>query len=190
MSRSVICRCRHEDCGTDTFVAHIDDIRLLSDNTCCPDCGRQQSPDVIGVPNGLYRHYKGNVYKVTGHGLLTDPEMPVVIYHNVNNPQLTCVRPATMFIEQVEGKPRFQYIGQSSPGLTFPALVEAELNRARRLHPGKQNSLHEAYGVLQEEVDEFWDLVKSKKPDPTKVREELVQVAAMAQRSAEDLEIV
>jgi hypothetical protein len=160
----------------------------LTTTACCPECGRQQSPDVLGVPNGLYKHYKGNTYRVTGYGLLTDPETRVVYYHNIETPDQLMARPTTMFIENVNGQPRFQYIGGESPN-TFPALVKAELERARRLHPGNQRCLHEAYGVLQEEVDEFWDLVKFKKPDPKKVLEELVQVAAMAQRSAEDLEL-
>lgn len=70
---------------------------------------------------------------------------------------------------------------------TFPELVKTELNRARSKHPGEQRSLHEAYAVILEEVDEFWDLVKSQKPDPNKVLDELVQISAMCQRAAEDV---
>lgn len=42
------------------------------------------------------------------------------------------------------------------------------------------NSAHEGYAVLLEEVDELWHEVK--KNDPTRSREEAIQVAAMAIR--------
>lgn len=71
----------------------------------------------------------------------------------------------------------------------FGRLVEAELISARQKHPGVQHSLHEGYAVLLEEVDEFWDWVKtrSRDQDPVKIYEELIQIAAMAQRTAEDV---
>jgi hypothetical protein len=50
-------------------------------------------------------------------------------------------------------------------------------------------SAHEGWAVLREEVDELWDEVK-KKPsarNSTAMYSELVQVAAMAQRMAEDI---
>lgn len=55
-----------------------------------------------------------------------------------------------------------------------------ELHRAE-IHGVEFNSAHEAYGVIKEELDEFWDLVKMKKKnrDPSKLYEELVQQAAM-----------
>lgn len=71
--------------------------------------------------------------------------------------------------------------------MDFPNLVQMELSRAREKHPGSQNSLHEGYAVILEEVDEFWDVVKSQKPDVVHALEELVQIAAMCQRTAEDL---
>jgi NTP pyrophosphatase (non-canonical NTP hydrolase) len=42
------------------------------------------------------------------------------------------------------------------------------------------NSPHEGYAVLLEEVDELWDLVKSKNPSKERMREEAVQIGAMA----------
>ena len=63
-----------------------------------------------------------------------------------------------------------------------------EFIRAPQKH-GKFNSLHEGYGVLLEEVDEFWDEVKKRNPDPVRLRGELVQIAAMALRNAIDLEL-
>ncbi len=69
----------------------------------------------------------------------------------------------------------------------FPALVAAELSRARAGHR-ELNSLHEGYAVLLEEVDELWDEIKrrSRDRDPRALLAELVQVAAVAQRIAED----
>lgn len=80
---------------------------------------------------------------------------------------------------------------QSPPEPKFPELVEGELGLARRQN-NRFNSLHEAYAVLLEEVDELWDEVKKKQRDRKNedVLAELVQVAAMAQRAAEDLNLV
>jgi NTP pyrophosphatase (non-canonical NTP hydrolase) len=68
----------------------------------------------------------------------------------------------------------------------------AELARARAKHPRKQASFHEGYAVLLEEVDEFWDWVKkrSSQRNSKKMLEELVQIAAMANRTAEDFGLV
>lgn len=63
-----------------------------------------------------------------------------------------------------------------------------EVQRARAAHP-RYMSTHHAYGVLAEEVDEFWDEVK-KKPtmrDKEAMRRELAQVAAVAIRAMEEL---
>ena len=47
------------------------------------------------------------------------------------------------------------------------------------------NSAHEGYAVLLEEVDELWDEVKAD-ADPERLKEEAVQVAAMALRFLTD----
>lgn len=63
--------------------------------------------------------------------------------------------------------------------------VNNELNKAQDNWP-KFNSAHEGFAVLKEEVDELWDQVKinQKKRDLTKMRDEAIQVAAMAVRFA------
>lgn len=77
-----------------------------------------------------------------------------------------------------------------------------EADRAASLH-APMHSLHEGKAVIEEEFDEFWELVKlnPKKPmvHPTKgtplspldrttqMREELIQTAAMCVRAAHDL---
>lgn len=75
------------------------------------------------------------------------------------------------------------------------ADIELELRRATAKH-GPMASRHEAYGVILEELDEFWDEVKK---NPAKMDEasrstwrhnlkvELTQVAAMAARALFDL---
>lgn len=66
--------------------------------------------------------------------------------------------------------------------------VEAELERAESKH-APMNSLHEAYAVIYEEVDELWDEVRKRtsKRKPKNIRLELVQIAAMCARAAKNL---
>jgi len=66
--------------------------------------------------------------------------------------------------------------------------VDVELTRALRLH-GPMHSAHEAYSVLLEEVDEFWEEVRKKtaKRSRERMREELIQIAAMAVRAIKDI---
>lgn len=63
--------------------------------------------------------------------------------------------------------------------------VAAEVQRARAKHP-QMNSIHEAYAVILEELDEFWDEVKKKSPDRKALSMELNQVAAMCIRARVD----
>ena len=71
--------------------------------------------------------------------------------------------------------------------------IKEELESAREKY-GPFNSTHEAYAVLQEEVNEFWELVQGvvKFSDDDwkndRMREELKQVAAIAIRIIEELE--
>ncbi len=59
--------------------------------------------------------------------------------------------------------------------------VVAELERATALH-GSMSSPHEGYAVLQEEVNELWEEVKAKDGSLEAIRNEAIQVAAMAIR--------
>jgi hypothetical protein len=70
---------------------------------------------------------------------------------------------------------------------SFADNVAIELKRARSLHP-PISSAHEGYAVILEELDEFWEEVRKRrsKRDALRMYDELVQVAAMAQRVAED----
>lgn len=70
---------------------------------------------------------------------------------------------------------------------TFAVEVRDELTRARsKFSP--ITSLHEGYAVILEELDEFWEDVRNDDPEQLiRAYRELVQVAAMAQRTAEDV---
>lgn len=68
--------------------------------------------------------------------------------------------------------------------------VAGELERIQsKFGSAPFHSAHEAYGVLAEEVDEFWDEVKKKRKnrDPELMRAELKQIAAVAIRAMTDL---
>jgi hypothetical protein len=67
----------------------------------------------------------------------------------------------------------------------FQALVENELGRARSKFPRPQASRHEGLAVLEEEVHEVRTNVYTDAPNVQTLKE-LVQVAAMAQRMAEE----
>ncbi len=72
----------------------------------------------------------------------------------------------------------------------FLYLVEAELANAREKHQGGIHTPHEAYGVIMEEVCEFFDEVRAQEHNSPAMLMELVQIAAMCYRAAEDLHLV
>lgn len=71
---------------------------------------------------------------------------------------------------------------------TFADEVRDELARARSKF-GPVASLHEGYAVILEELDEYWEEVRGHTSDEqlNRAYRELLQVAAMAQRTAEDV---
>jgi len=52
--------------------------------------------------------------------------------------------------------------------------------RSARLKHAPMHSGHEGYAVIREELDELWDEVKQKHPDPGRLLLEAAQVGAMA----------
>lgn len=70
----------------------------------------------------------------------------------------------------------------------FADLQRHEIESARAKHR-PINSAHEGYSVILEELDEFWEEVRKKRSERSRERmvAELVQIAAMAQRTAEDV---
>jgi len=63
-----------------------------------------------------------------------------------------------------------------------------ELDRANGKFP-KFNSYHEGFAVLKEEVDELWDEVKKRQCDRIELRDEAIQVAAMAIKFIESFDL-
>jgi hypothetical protein len=70
----------------------------------------------------------------------------------------------------------------------FSDDVRTELESARRNHP-PINSIHEGYAIILEELDELWEQARKKtsERDLQNIYRECVQIAAMAQRTAEDI---
>ena len=65
---------------------------------------------------GLYRHFKGNEYRVLYTATHSETREPMVVYQALYGQRGIWVRPAAMWNETVtrEGKtlPRFTYIGE------------------------------------------------------------------------------
>ena len=66
--------------------------------------------------------------------------------------------------------------------------VAGEIESARNQH-ANMHSPHEAYSVIKEELDEFWDEVRKKDHDKGRMANELTQIAAMAVRAVVDLDL-
>lgn len=67
---------------------------------------------------------------------------------------------------------------------------EKEMREATDEH-GRMKSAHEAYSVILEELDEFWDEVRKKESnrDKANMKKELIQLGAMAIRAIYDLKL-
>lgn len=72
-------------------------------------------PALIETPKGLYRHYKGGMYRVQGTVRHSESLEPMTLYQALYGQQGLWVRPAAMFSEQVEidgqWQPRFSRVG-------------------------------------------------------------------------------
>lgn len=76
---------------------------------------------------------------------------------------------------------------KAKPTVNGLSLIQAEHDKAKKKYPNNFNSNHEGYSVLKEEVDELWDEVKRKNPSKAQLREEAVQIGAMALRIINEL---
>lgn len=68
-------------------------------------------------------------------------------------------------------------------------MIDAEVERAKR-HGEKFASLHEAYAVILEELDEVWDITRQKRRERVvlDLRMELIQIAAMAVKALDSMD--
>ena len=66
---------------------------------------------------GIYRHYKGNIYRVIGIANHSETLEPMVVYQALYGAKELWVRPASMWNETIDKNgycgPRFQYIGEN-----------------------------------------------------------------------------
>ncbi len=90
--------------------------------------------------------------------------------------------------EPIEQKENPSSLFSSAPLKEVLREVEAEYIRASSMN-APFNSAHEGYGVILEELDELWDEIKKKRRlrDPKLMKEEAIQVAAMAVRFIYDI---
>ena len=51
------------------------------------------------VKPGMYRHYSGSLYEVIGTARHSETLEELVVYRDVNKPELLWTRPAAMFLE-------------------------------------------------------------------------------------------
>ena len=69
------------------------------------------------LKTGIYKHYKGNLYKVYYTAQHSETEEWMVVYKALYGEQGIWVRPYEMFVEQVEVNgeviERFAYVGES-----------------------------------------------------------------------------
>lgn len=74
----------------------------------------------------------------------------------------------------------------------FQKAVREELQFARKKYPKPFVDAAHGYAKILEEVDEYWDecRVRDAEQDKLKMLKELVQISAMAQRTAEDLGLI
>ena len=68
---------------------------------------------------GVYRHFKGNYYRVIGVARHSETLEPLVVYQALYGARGLWVRPLSMWTEQVtrDGmtRPRFTYVGETEP---------------------------------------------------------------------------
>jgi hypothetical protein len=68
----------------------------------------------VSIRKGIYRHFKGNKYKVIGVARHSESNDSLVVYQPLYGDYGLWVRPVQMFVEKVEVEgqvvPRFEFI--------------------------------------------------------------------------------
>ena len=72
----------------------------------------------MSLPTGIYRHYKGQQYRVVGVAQHSETEEKLVVYQTLYGAFDLWVRPLSMFLEQVEvgglKQPRFALLHEEN----------------------------------------------------------------------------
>jgi hypothetical protein len=97
-------------------MGHIVPSLFLAHSTLSPKAPMSEPlPPLIETPKGLYRHYKGGMYRVLGTVRHSEDLEPMTLYQALYGEQGLWVRPAAMFADVAEfnGKvqPRFTRLG-------------------------------------------------------------------------------
>ena len=67
----------------------------------------------INIPKGIYKHFKGHVYKVIGMAKHSETLEEQVVYVSIDDDADIWVRPATMFLDMIELTFRTQEQGKT-----------------------------------------------------------------------------
>lgn len=77
----------------------------------------------MSLPTGIYRHYKGQQYRVVGVAQHSETEEQLVVYQTLYGAFDLWVRPVSMFLEQVEvegvQQPRFALLHEENSLFTL-----------------------------------------------------------------------
>lgn len=72
----------------------------------------------MDIKPGIYRHFKGNLYRVIGIANHSETLEPMVVYQALYGAKELWVRPASMWNETIDKNgyrgPRFQYIEENN----------------------------------------------------------------------------
>ena len=75
---------------------------------------------------------------------------------------------------------RIEELDQVIQAKVAAALIIKELNRANCMYGTSFSSAHEGYAVILEELDELFEEIRQKRPVKERLREEAIQLGAMA----------
>ena len=75
----------------------------------------------MSLQNGIYKHYKGNLYQVLGVARHSETEEAHVVYKTLYGDFSLWIRPLSMFTEMVE------VVSEQVPRFAFVEATEAEV---------------------------------------------------------------
>ncbi len=81
------------------------------------------------LPLGIYRHYKGFLYRVIAIARHTETLKPLVVYYGLSGEHRTWVRPLDMFLEEViiDGKLMDRFTLVHEDPFAFPPSYHDQL---------------------------------------------------------------